>query len=89
MAREPVSQEKKDEILKLYRKNKTYAEIHKHPGIAKSAIQRIIREAKKAGLIEKRVRDQSGEDKPKKATKEKERPLDTNLRKRTEQKVVE
>jgi transposase len=87
MAKKIISQELKDKIIDMYRNGTEISTIATETKLSERTIYRVVNKA----LSEKKKKSDS-EDEPNipiKPEKEKERPLDQNLKRRTEQKIVE
>jgi len=78
----PMNQDEKNKIIQMYKDGKRYFEIANEMKISEKTVSRIIKKSLTQGEIKER-------DPPVTEKKETERPLDQNLKRRTEQKIVE
>ena len=78
----PISPDEKNKIIQMYNDGKRYSEIGKTMNISEKTVSRIIKKSLTQGEIKER-------EPPVTEKKETERPLDQNLKRRTEQKIVE
>jgi len=78
----PINQDEKKKIIQMYNDGKRYSEIAKTMKISEKTVSRIIKKSLTQGEIKER-------EPPVTEKKETERPLDQNLKRRTEQKIVE
>ena len=87
MVKKIISPELKDKIIDMYRIGTPYSEIGTETELSERTIYRIVGESIDEGKVKER--SDEPETTTKKQEQEKERPLDVNLKRRTEQKIVE
>jgi len=87
MVKKIISQEMRDKIIDMYRNGTEISTICTETKLSERTIYRVVNKA----LSEKKEKSnpEDGSNIPTKPEKEKERPLDVNLKRRTEQKIVE